>query len=293
MWSAKIMGIDFYHLFYFLLIYSVLGWIWEVFYVFLNTDKLVNRGFLNGPLCPIYGFGATMVYLFLDPVSNNLPLLYFGGVVLPTVVEYLTGSIMENLFHASWWDYSDRKFNLKGRICLQVSLGWGLFSVVMIRAIHPAVSDVVEAIPYKFGMIFASIVMASILSDFIITVSHITKFNEKLEKLGKAKEELRVRLENAAIFESREELMAKLRLSEKEYIEELHVRIAKFKEANSEGIGYIEQVIEETKERYSKYRYAITKRNYVEKRLLKAFPKIKPFKNKEILKEIMDKLNTR
>lgn len=293
MWTAKIMGSDFYHVFYFLLIYSILGWIWEVFYVFLDTDKLVNRGFLNGPLCPIYGIGATMVYLFLSPIADNLGLLYLGGVVLPTIVEYITGSIMENLFHASWWDYSDRKFNLKGRICLQVSLGWGLFSVVMIRAIHPIIYDIVEAIPYKLGIILASVAIAFIVSDLVITVSHVAKFNEKLEKLGKAKDELRTRLENASIFETKEEILLKLKLSENEYIEELKERIAKFKEANEEGIERIEQAFEETKEHYSKYRKAITKRNYIEKRLLKAFPKIKPLKNIDIFKEIMDKLNTK
>lgn len=293
MWSAKIMGSDFYHVFYFLLIYSILGWIWEVFYVFLDTDKLVNRGFLNGPLCPIYGIGATMVYLFLSPIADNLGLLYIGGVILPTVVEYITGAVMENLFHASWWDYSDRKFNLKGRICLQVSLGWGLFSVVMIRAIHPIIYDVVEAIPYKIGIILASVTIAFILSDLVITVSHVAKFNEKLEKLGRAKDELRMRLENASIFETKEEILLKLKLSENEYIEELKERIAKFKEANGEGIERIEQAFEETKERYSKYHNLIAKRTYVENRLLKAFPKIKPLKNIDIFKEIMDKLNTK
>ncbi|MEA5085509.1 MAG: hypothetical protein VB018_15425 [Lachnospiraceae bacterium] len=293
MWSAKIMGSDFYHIFYFLLIYSILGWIWEVFYVFLNTDKLVNRGFLNGPLCPIYGIGATMVYLFLSPIADNLGFLYLGGVILPTVVEYITGAVMENLFHASWWDYSERKFNLKGRICLQVSLGWGIFSVVMIRAIHPIVFDLVEAIPYKIGIILARVAIVFIASDLLITVSHVAKFNEKLEKLGRAKDELRMRLENALIYETKEEILLKLKLSEKEYIEELKERIAKFKEANEEGIERIEQAFEETKERYSKYRNAIAKRNYVEKRLLTAFPKIKPLKNIDIFKEIMDKLNTK
>ena len=293
MWSVKIMGSDFYHVFYFLLIYSILGWIWEVFYVFLDTDKLVNRGFLNGPLCPIYGIGATMVYLFLSPIANNLGLLYLGGVILPTVVEYVTGAVMENLFHASWWDYSDRKFNLKGRICLQVSLGWGLFSVVMIRVIHPIVYDIVEAIPYKIGVILASFAFSLIVSDLVITVSHVAKFNEKLDKLGRAKDELRMRLENASIYETKEEILLKLKLSENEYIEELKERIAKFKEANEEGIERIEQSFEETKERYSKYRNAIVKRNYIEKRLLTAFPKIKPLKNIEIFKEIMDKLNTK
>lgn len=293
MWSAEIMGSDFYHVFYFLLIYSILGWIWEVFYVFLDTDKLVNRGFLNGPLCPIYGIGATMVYLFLSPIEYNLGLLYLGGIILPTVVEYITGTVMENLFHASWWDYSDRKFNLKGRICLQVSIGWGLFSVVMIRVIHPIVYDIVEVIPYKVGIILASVTLSLIVSDLIVTVSHVAKFNEKLEKLGRAKDELRIRLENASIYETKEEILLKLKLSENEYIEELKERIAKFKETNIEGIERIEQTFEETKERYSKYRKAIAKRSYIEKRLLTAFPKIKPLKNIDIFKEIMDKLNTK
>lgn len=291
MWSAKVMSSDFYHVFYFLLIYSIIGWIWEVFYVFLDTDKLVNRGFLNGPICPIYGIGATMVYLFLSPVAHNLGLLFLGGIILATTVEYITGSIMEGLFHTTWWDYSDRKFNLKGRICLQVSICWGLFSVIMMHIFHPIVYSFIETIPYKMGIIIANVVIVLFLIDLTITVYNVTKLNKKLDIFVKARHDLLTRLENISFNEIKEEISLQRKLSENEHIDELLERIARFRETNEEGIERIEQMFEEAKEWYAKYRNLITNRGYVEKRILTAFPKIKSLKYTDIFKDISEKLN--
>ena len=129
MWELSINGVDFYHIANWFYIYSFLGWLWETCYVSVRKGKLINRGFINGPLCTIYGCGALAVYLILLPVSGDLLLLFVGGVVVATALEYVTAALMENIFHTSWWDYSDKKFNFQGRICLGCSLGWGLFTV--------------------------------------------------------------------------------------------------------------------------------------------------------------------
>lgn len=139
MWDFTIRGVDVYHILNWFFIYSFLGWVWETGYVSVKHGKFVNRGFVSGPFCTIYGFGALSVYLILKPVSDNLFLLYVGGVIVATALEYVTAVLMESIFHTSWWDYSDQKYNFQGRICLGVSLGWGVFTVALFRIIHPVV----------------------------------------------------------------------------------------------------------------------------------------------------------
>ena len=116
MWNIQIAGVDIYHIVNWFYIYSFLGWLWESSYVSIKEKKLVNRGFVAGPVCTIYGFGAVIVYLILKPIAGNILLLYICGVIVPTILEYVTAVLMEALFHTSWWDYSKNKFNFPGRI---------------------------------------------------------------------------------------------------------------------------------------------------------------------------------
>ena len=99
-------------------IYSLLGWVCESTYCSILAKKLINRGFLNGPFCPIYGVGALLIVKLLSPFSHNLVILFFASLLLTSLLEYLTGFAMEKLFHAKWWDYSHRRFNIQGRVCL-------------------------------------------------------------------------------------------------------------------------------------------------------------------------------
>ena len=117
--------------FLWLMIYSVIGWIYESTICSIGQRKLINRGFLNGPYCPIYGTGAVLVLLVLGRIQNPV-LLFFAGAVLTCSLEYLTSWLMEKLFHARWWDYSKRKFNIGGRVCLIGAVVFGAFSVVLI-----------------------------------------------------------------------------------------------------------------------------------------------------------------
>ena len=94
-------------------IYSFLGWCTEVAFAAVRHGKFVNRGFLNGPVCPIYGFGVLMVVLLLQQLQDNLLILFIGSVIVTSAIEFLTGWILETVFHAKWWDYSQNKFNLK------------------------------------------------------------------------------------------------------------------------------------------------------------------------------------
>jgi uncharacterized membrane protein len=179
-WSVTIRGVDFYHILNWFLIYSFLGWVWETTYVSLKQGHYVNRGFVNGPLCTIYGCGAIAVYLILLPFEENILFLFLGGIVVATVLEYLTAVLMESIFHTSWWDYSDKKFNFQGRICLGASLGWGCFSVILFRVFQPVVEDVVALYTVKTGKILCVSTLLVYSVDFATSAAAAFQLRSKL-----------------------------------------------------------------------------------------------------------------
>ena len=198
MWDLSVLGIDVYHLLNWLIIYSFFGWVWETCYVSVKSGKFVNRGFINGPLCTIYGFGAVSVYAILRPVSDNILYLYVGGVVVATALEYVTAVLMESIFHTSWWDYSDNKFNFQGRICLGASLGWGFFTVLLFKVLHPVVESVVALYPVFVGEIGVCVIGVGYIIDFAFSAAAAFRIHEKLPAIEaameQAKDEMLVRM---------------------------------------------------------------------------------------------------
>lgn len=171
------------------LIYSFLGWCVEVSFVAVTSGRVVNRGFLNGPVCPIYGVGMLGALLLLGPVSDNLLLLFLLGMLLCTFVELIGGWILERAFHTRWWDYTDEPFNLGGYICLRFSIMWGLAVTFAVRLIHPLVLSLVSWLPQLPGWILVGILYALFLVDFVltlITVIGIRKRLGELERVGQA-----------------------------------------------------------------------------------------------------------
>ena len=189
MWNLTVCGIDFYHLMNWLIIYSFFGWVWETCYVSVKSGKFVNRGFINGPLCTIYGFGAVSVYMILRPFSDNLLYLYLGGVVVATALEYVTAVLMESIFHTSWWDYSDNKFNFQGRICLGASLGWGAFTVILFKVLHPLVESIVILYPVYVGEIGICVIGVGYVVDFAFSAAAAFRIHEKLPVIEAAMEQ--------------------------------------------------------------------------------------------------------
>lgn len=124
-------------------LYSFLGWCCEVVYVTALSGKPVNRGFLNGPVCPIYGFGVVAVLWLLDPIQDKLLLLFLAGGAVASTVELVGGWALYKLYHTRWWDYTARPFNIGGYICLQYSLLWGLGVVIVVKLIHPPIARLV------------------------------------------------------------------------------------------------------------------------------------------------------
>lgn len=145
--QTTVCGFSLYQTLAYFLIYSCLGWCLEVVYAAVTTGKLVNRGFLNGPVCPIYGFGMVIVLYALTPLVDNTLLLYLGGVILPSALELVGGWALYKLYRTRWWDYSDYPFNIGGYICLEFCLLWGVGTLVVMRIVHPVIANLVAMIP--------------------------------------------------------------------------------------------------------------------------------------------------
>lgn len=164
-------------------VYAMLGWLIEVSYGAMTRGSFINAGFLNGPWCPIYGIGVIGVTSLLNPVRENLLLLFAGAVVITSLLELITGLLLEKLFHKKWWDYSDRPYNLGGYICPLFSVGWGLACVFIVQLVHPRVLQLIRAIPDTLALLIAVILVMLLIADLIVTVNTIFKLNRKLEHL--------------------------------------------------------------------------------------------------------------
>jgi uncharacterized membrane protein len=162
--------------------YAFLGWCLEVIYVSVNTGKFVNRGFLNGAVCPIYGFGAVLFILFLSPLTDHLLLLFLASVTIASLLELVGGYILKKLFHMRWWDYSEEPFNLGGFICLKFSLMWGMAGVFLVKIVQPIMASVLRHLPTT-PVFLALIVFYLILAtDLFVTVIAITHLNHDLKQ---------------------------------------------------------------------------------------------------------------
>ncbi len=174
---------NFYELIWIFIIYAFIGWCAEVAYAALNTGKFVNRGFLNGPYCPIYGCGVVIVVGALTPLKENLFILFTGSFLLTSVLEYITGLILEQMFHNRWWDYTDKPFNIKGYVCLKFSVYWGLACTFIMDILHPMIYRVITIIPYTPGVVLLVVFFGVFMVDLCITVSTILKFNRRLKMM--------------------------------------------------------------------------------------------------------------
>ena len=179
----------YYSILYFF-VYGFLGWCTEVIFAAFKQHRFVNRGFLNGPICPIYGVGVTLVIACLEAFQSNLLLLYISSVILVTVLEGVTGWAMDKLFHNKWWDYPKLPFNIGGYVCLLFSLIWGVACVFIVYFVHPLIHQVLSLIPHTAGIALIAILGIALLSDMIVTTSAIVKFNQYLELLKHITDEL-------------------------------------------------------------------------------------------------------
>ncbi len=166
-------------------IYSFIGWVIEVIYYGITEGKFINRGFLAGPLCPVYGLGFYAAIWIFEPFKDNFMIIFFGMAAACTVVELIAGIILYHVFHMRWWDYTDYKLNFRGYICLRFTIYWGIAASLGIYVLHPAVKWLIAHInyPIRIGiLIFFTLVL---VADIITTIVTIVGFKKKFEAMEK------------------------------------------------------------------------------------------------------------
>lgn len=169
--------------FLYLMTYSFLGWICESAYKSIFQKKVINSGFLNGPLCPIYGFGAVFILLLLTPFKNYPILVFLLGILSTSLLEYFTSWLMEILFHMRWWDYSKHKFNIKGRVCLLNATLFGIMSIVVMYFVHPVVMNFYQKIDSKVQIVIAILLLGLLIIDGIVSTASVLNMNKSLKQM--------------------------------------------------------------------------------------------------------------
>lgn len=163
-------------------IYLFLGWIVESIGCFIVSKRIINRGFLNGLICFVYGFGVVIVILLLGRF-NNVVIVFLLGMILIMILEYFIGFILEILFYVKWWDYFDRKFNIKGRVCLKNVIYFGVMFVLIIRFIYLFIKYFVSIILYRILILMVIIIIFWIIFDLIVIIIIFKKLDIKLNLL--------------------------------------------------------------------------------------------------------------
>ena len=277
-------------------IYCFIGWIWETAYVSLKSGHFENRGFMNGPFLPIYGSGAIIMLFVSLPVKNSVILVFIFGSIAATLLELFTGMAMESLFHVRYWDYSYRKIQYKGHICLVSSIAWGFFSCLLVYFIHKPIEGLVLSIDEGIGQLIAIIVTICATADFATSFKTALELKNMLitaEDIKKQIERLERRAEIVEVFiaDSAEKASEDLR----EHIADIIEKISGSKE---EAKAELNRILAERNEKVSAFKLRISENKSVSALLkrnpdavsVKHFDTFSTYK-KNIIDSVKEKLN--
>lgn len=259
-----------YTYFFYFTVYSFLGWICETIYCSIIDNQYVNRGFLKGPFCPIYGAGALIVIIFLTPFANNIAILFLAAMFFTSILEYITGVLLESIFNLTWWDYSNYRFNIHGKVCLLNSILFGILSVLTIEFINPAMAAVVKHIPLNYIVWISSISLIYIIIDTITTALIVLELGGKLKEMSMLLDEIR---EKREVYKGI--LQGNLR------------RFDAIIEQESEKVIHAKEQINKLKNKLEKI---ILKNRSVNKRIIRAFPNIKSLKYQYSLDKLKEEI---
>lgn len=249
-------------------IYSFFGWLVESIYCSALEQKIINRGFLNGPICPVYGVGALVVILGLYPYKDNIVAVFLLSIILTSTVEYITGTILEKIFKTSWWDYSKHKFNIQGKVCLLNSILFGILSVIIIEIVHPSIVDIIdESNKYILYIILIFAIITTII-DLIITAKALNSLTVKVDMITNLMEDIKIINRKFKLYEE-EEFIKKFKVSPEDILKK--IKDSKYKYADLSMQYSIDDI-------YKKFK-SIGKKAYIHRRIVKAFPKMKSVKS--------------
>ncbi len=268
---------------YWFFLYGCIGWCVEVVYAAVKEHKLVNRGFLCGPICPIYGFGMVgLVYsvqLIPLPDSGSMSAvsIFFIGMVLTTAIELVGGWVLYKLYHIRWWDYSKMKYNLGGYICPQFSLLWGLGSVLMIKVVHPLLARGSNPMPFRVMLILDIVLLIIFVVDVIVSTAAAIGLNKYLSEIDELRARLRVTSDKLTTVLGTGAMTADTVLDE----QKLQLALAKL-----EGRENAAELRAEATARVAELREklaAVDRHPLSTRRLLRAFPNMKSLNYAETL----------
>ena len=223
----------------------------------IMEKKIINTGFLKGPICPIYGIGAIIMFTFLQSLENNIVLLFLVSIIILTLWEYIVGVMLEKMFHTRYWDYSDHRFNIQGRICLSNSIYWGVLGVVFVKYIHPNIQNLIQKVDIKLLYFIVTILMVVFIVDMITSIVKIKNIKSTLEKIEELNKEIREKIKEIKILPKEIQEKEKLIAAEK-----------------------LQKLVEDLKKRRNRTIKHLYKNVY---RLKKAFPAIDTKEIREIL----------
>lgn len=268
---------------YWFFLYGCIGWCVEVVYAAVKEHKLVNRGFLCGPICPIYGFGMVgLVYsvqLIPLPDSGSMSAvsIFFIGMVLTTAIELVGGWVLYKLYHIRWWDYSKMKYNLGGYICPQFSLLWGLGSVLMIKVVHPLLARGSNPMPFRVMLILDIVLLILFVVDVIVSTAAAIGLNKYLSEIDELRARLRVTSDKLTTVLGTGAMTADTVLDE----QKLQLALAKLegRENTAELRAEATARVAELREKLA----AVDRHPLSTRRLLRAFPDMKSLNYAETL----------
>lgn len=252
----------------YIVIYSFFGWILESVLKTIYQKKFVNSGFLNGPICPIYGFGAIIMELCLSSLRDKPIILFITAFFLLSLWEYIVGYLIEKIFKTKYWDYSNLKFNIQGRVCLKNSIYWGLLGLIFVKWVHPFIESIVKLIPINTLFYIDIIIGVVILIDTIITIIQIANIDVAIQKLNDLSENIKSKVEELKGLKDK----AKTKTEE-------------FEKSNIENV---EKLIKDLKATQAKLKIRIYKQA---NRLKKAFPTMKSETITQFLSQKIDLKN--
>lgn len=176
-------------------LYSFLGWAMESLYISVLQRKVINTGFLHGPFCPIYGFGAVVLYVLLSPLKGNVLAIFCTGFFVLSLWEYFVGFLLEKLFKTKYWDYSKNRLNINGRVCLLNSIYWGLLSIFFIEIWNPIVEIQIQKIPQYILLYIDTVLIIYIMADTVSSSVRIINLPKRIERIKSLRIKLKEKLE--------------------------------------------------------------------------------------------------
>lgn len=288
---------------FFFYFYCFFGWCFESAVVSVSKRKLVNRGFMRGPFLPLYGTGGIMMLVVSMPFQDNIVMVYIAGCIGATALEYVTGVVMESLFKIRYWDYSDKKFQFQGHICLSSTLAWGFLTILMTEVVHRLVEQLVLSIPEGILTGVTLLLTAYICGDFALSFRAALDLRDVLSRMERAKEELLhvqkrldviIAVANEDIANRKEEITESIETRVEDIKNSIEEKLEGIRRlAQTRPSGYLDSVREEIGELLLKYRKNIEERdglsrpgNFFQRDMIRSNPSMSSSRFQEALEEL-------